>query len=971
MRQSRQLIFALLMLVTAPHLAAERMATAALDSAKAVPDGGIMTLVNGVPMNGTTNSVVQDGDFQDYQFTIPAGTTQLTVTMDNLSADVDLYVRFGSLPTLLVYDCRPFQGGTTLETCPFTNPAAGTWFVRVSGFTIGLQSFRVTATWSGGGGNQTLNVSRLGTGTGTVTSNPAGIACGATCTSSFTFNANVSLSQVPTAGSSFVGWGGDCSGTGACSVLMSQTRNVSATFNLDGGGGGGAFGGNWLNLGPAPAQNGQNENITNREVVGAINTPAPHPTNAAILYVAAVNGGIWRTANATAASPTWTRQTDGFSSLSMRSIKFDPTDAGNLTLVAGGGRNSSLSGFGGAQIGMLRTTDGGNNWTVLTGGGTLGDRNITAVEARGAILLAATTAGLYRSINTGGAFTLISGTGNLPTGTVTDLVGDPTSSTRFYLAAMGATRGIYVSTDTGATWTKSSDAVVDALLLSGGRARLATGAIGQVFVASVAAGRLNGVFRKAGPAGAWAALGVPITVEQNATQFGAHPGGQGNTHLSIAADPVNSNLVYIGGDRQPYFGEAVPGSQQFWPNSIGATDYSGRLFRGDAGQPPASVWTALTHSGTSNGSSPHGDSRGMAFDAAGNLVETDDGGVYKRTSPSSTAGSWLSLNGDIEVTEYHSMAYDGLADRVIGGAQDTGTTEQVQAASRVFNSVATADGGDTAVDDNSSGSISARYSSFQNLGAFRRRTYNAANVFQAQVFPALTPINGSPSMSQQFYTPIAVNRVSGLRLLLLANNGVYESLDQGGSVNRISTIVGNAFAGSPVVYGVPGNAAFAHLASGARTYTRTTEGGALTILAHVFPATIADVDVDTTQVSRLFAMTATNVYLSTDSGAVYGDITGNLASLSPGTLRSMVFVPRAIGNVLVVGTDRGAFVALAPSYNSWQRLGTGLANTPVFELQYHQARDALIAGLLGRGAWRLNGISTATGSPSIFQNGFE
>ena len=84
-------------------------------------------------------------------------------------------------------------------------------------------------------------------------------------------------------------------------------------------------------------------------------------------------------------------------------------------------------------------------------------------------------------------------------------------------------------------------------------------------------------------------------------------------------------------------------------------------------------------------------------------------------------------------------------------------------------------------------------------------------------------------------------------------------------------------------------------------------------------------------------------------------------------------MPRAIGNVLVVGSDRGAFVALGPAFNSWQRLGTGLPSSPVFELQYHVVRDALIAGLLGRGAWRLNGVSTATGSGStnIFQNGFE
>jgi len=280
----------------------------------------------------------------------------------------------------------------------------------------------------------------------------------------------------------------------------------------------------------------------------------------------------------------------------------------------------------------------------------------------------------------------------------------------------------------------------------------------------------------------------------------------------------------------------VPGSQEFWPNSLGAQDYTGRLFRGDASQIPTAIWSTLTHSGTANNSSPHGDSRSMAFDAQGNLIESDDGGVYKRLSPRLTSGTWVSLNGDIETTEYHGISYDGLVDRVIGGAQDTGTTEQVTTGSRTFISVATADGGDTAVDDVSSASVSARYSSFQNLGAFRRRTYNTSNVLQSQTFPALTAIGGSPDMVQQFYTPLAINRINGLRLLFLADNGVYESFDQGGTVNRISTVRGNAFVGGPAIYGVPGNAAFVHIASGNRTYTRTSEGGTLTQLAHVFPA---------------------------------------------------------------------------------------------------------------------------------------
>jgi hypothetical protein len=723
-----------------------------------------------------------------------------------------------------------------------------------------------------------------------------------------------------------------------------------------------------VHLGPAPAHQGQVEGITNRPVTGAVNAVVAHPSNADVLYVAAVNGGIWRTSNATAASPNWTRLTDEQSTSSIRALSADPSVANLQTLVAGTGRNSSLSSIGGAQIGMLRTVNGGTSWTVLDGGGTLANRNIAAVAARGATLLAATTDGLFRSTNTGAAFTAVSGgsgTG-LPSGNVTDLAGDPSNTAVFYAAALGGTRGIYRSTDTGATWTKVSDATVDTAMAGAGRVRLATGSSGQLFIAVVTTGRLSAVFRFTPGTSTWTSLGIPTTVEQNGTVFGAHPGGQGNLHLSIAADPTNANIVYVGGDRQPCFSEAVNFSQCF-PNGSGANDYSGRLFRGTIGANP--VWSPITHSGAGSNSSPHADSRGMAFDANGDLIEVDDGGIYKRVAPRTATGTWLSLNGDLAVTEYHGISYDSLSDRVFGGTQDVGTVRQVDA-TRVFTSVSTGDGGDTAIDNRSSTTTSTRYTSFQNLGSLRRQVFNAAGILQSQAFPALSPLGGAPSISPQFYTPIAVNAVNGLRLLILASNGVYESTDQGATVSRIGIERGNASVGDPLVYGVPGNAEFLYFGSGTGLLLRTAAGTAATQRS-TLPANIVDVAADPATPTRLFAMTSNTVHLSTNSASNFSDITGNLQSLSPGQLRTMAFVSRTPGNLLVVGTDRGTFAAPAPGFNAWVRLGQGLPNALVFELEYNATRDVLIAGMLGRGAWRLDAPALGSQGNDIFRNGFE
>ena len=80
----------------------------------------------------------------------------------------------------------------------------------------------------------TLTVSKTGTGTGTVSSAPAGIACGATCVTQLAAGDAMTLTAVPDAGSTFTGWSGACTGTGACNLTMgSQNMAVVATFTVN------------------------------------------------------------------------------------------------------------------------------------------------------------------------------------------------------------------------------------------------------------------------------------------------------------------------------------------------------------------------------------------------------------------------------------------------------------------------------------------------------------------------------------------------------------------------------------------------------------------------------------------------------------------------------------------------------------------------------------------------------------------
>ncbi len=77
-----------------------------------------------------------------------------------------------------------------------------------------------------------LTVAKSGAGSGSVTSSPAGIDCGSSCSHSFTAGISVTLSATPNSGSTFAGWsGGGCSGTGTCTVTMNSDQSVAAAFN--------------------------------------------------------------------------------------------------------------------------------------------------------------------------------------------------------------------------------------------------------------------------------------------------------------------------------------------------------------------------------------------------------------------------------------------------------------------------------------------------------------------------------------------------------------------------------------------------------------------------------------------------------------------------------------------------------------------------------------------------------------------
>ena len=73
------------------------------------------------------------GSTQNYSVTVPAGATNLAIRVSGGTGDVDLYVKFGQVPTTASYDCRPYLVGNN-ETCSFPTPSVGTYHIMLRGY---------------------------------------------------------------------------------------------------------------------------------------------------------------------------------------------------------------------------------------------------------------------------------------------------------------------------------------------------------------------------------------------------------------------------------------------------------------------------------------------------------------------------------------------------------------------------------------------------------------------------------------------------------------------------------------------------------------------------------------------------------------------------------------------------------------------------------------------------------------------
>ena len=519
----------------------------------------------------------------------------------------------------------------------------------------------------------------------------------------------------------------------------------------------------WTSIGPATVTQSRNEIIApNNPVIGAVQVFAPHPTDPAVAWLGAVNGGIWKTTNLNTATPTWTPVADNLPSLAIGALAVSPFDAdgaavtngtpaNKLVLWAGTGQFSSNY-SGGSAAGVFRSIDGGTTWvetgsfdglriTSVVPAAGAGNNGIVFVASYEATANGSGTGGLFRTNNGNIAdaaaitWTSLAGHGGLPRHHVTDFLQEPGSLARFYVALSGTDDGGLAAADKGIFQTDNGNiadptAIVWSRIQTGltfdynhnttlgeagedmahvERIRLGVSGAGAKPLYAALAGsddKMSGIFRYTPAGGTWAPIGTPP-----ATSDPAAGAGQADLHLALVGDPADDTTVYLAGDANA--------------NS----PFASIVFRWDGADP----WTQIvTDSGSGPGAfntAPHADTRNLAF-LGTDLYMMTDGGIFRLPNPrpANATPVWQFIGTGLAITEIgHSIAYDRITNSSFAGTQDNGVLRQTGTAG-VWTAMTGGDGNYVDVQYNpATPGQSTRYVMSNTFQSFFRQTFSGVD----------------------------------------------------------------------------------------------------------------------------------------------------------------------------------------------------------------------------------------------------
>jgi hypothetical protein len=711
-------------------------------------------------------------------------------------------------------------------------------------------------------------------------------------------------------------------------------------------------------------------------VSGRVTAIAIHPTNPDIAYVAAAQGGVFRTLDGGA---SWTPIFDNAQTLAVGAIAISPSQPSTVYVGTGEGNFSCDSYFG---VGVYRIDNADGSSPTLSGPFASDTANADVLTGRSIskVLVhptnpdiifigvtngvgglgcdagtSASSRGLYRSTNatsSNATFQKITlNTAAAGNRNVTDAEFEPGNPNTMLATVVGFSTandgGVYRSTNALAATPNFTQTLSTGSLTATARVELAVNKVGSAVTVYAGISDSNGTVKRSLDGGVtWSG------VLANATGY---CGTQCTYDMPIAVDPTNPNVLYIGGN-------ADGTSSAILKKSTNAS--------------------AATPTFTKIQTGLHADSHAIEIDPSNpNTVWFgNDGGVWRS---SNGGGLWTSMNTKgFNATQFQSLALHPIdPNYLIGGTQDNGTERQRP--DGTWTRTDFGDGGYALIDQNAANTTTVRqyHTYFNQVGTTGLVAFSTST--SSSAFENWTLMGCSSNVSNNgisctdsavlFYAPIALGP-GNPNTLYFGTDRLYRSSNSGTTM----TVVAPQFAANVAVSAIgisPQSDAvrIVGLRNGKvyRTMTGGATSAAMTDVTGTVPARyISRAVIDPNNTTTAYVTLATyfgnatnaHIYKTTNLGAAAPTWTALDAGQIPDVPVNAFAVDPANSNTLYAGTDIGVYTS-TDGGATWTPFGTGLPRVAVFDMAIHQASRKLRIATHGRGIWE---ISVAA-SPAVLQ----
>jgi photosystem II stability/assembly factor-like uncharacterized protein len=658
------------------------------------------------------------------------------------------------------------------------------------------------------------------------------------------------------------------------------------------------------------------------------------PTDASVAYAAAATGGVLKTVDG---GFNWTAIGDALPNINAGDLAVDP--GAPLTVWLGTGEpNGGHNNFPGR--GVYRSTNGGADWTFmgLEGSASIGriavdpsDGQRVFVAAQGSYFGPNPVRGLYRTENGGATWVRVLAVTD--SAGATDVVIDPSNPSRMLAATwervrrpnggthlFGPGSGIWRSLDGGTSWTK--------LGAANGLPNPATTNVGRIGLALCPANpnvAYAVITNGSNVIGLWRTLDFGTTWANRDSDLEIQAGGGGFSWYfgQVRVAPDNCDRVY-------------PLDVTFFRSNDGGLTFPVKY--GYTGSPPDF----------------HVDHHALAFQP-GNphvLLEGNDGGISRSTDG---GVSWAKIPG-LPLTQFYEIGLDlSNPHRLYGGTQDNSTVRTLAGGTSDWDVIFGGDGFYVNVHPTNPDLIYAE-SQFGNLGRSPDGGFNWVDV---------TP-PGSGADRTNWSTPVKLDPVDP-DILYYGSQRLWRSPDGGDNWAAVSGDltgwVSGAVLGTITTIGVsPSDHHVVWIGTDDGRVWRGVETAGVFAWTNVTsaplpPRWVTRVVPHPTDATRAWVTFSglkwqdaeSHVFATTDAGASWTDVSGNLPNVP---VNGMTVDP-ADPNVLFVGTDLGAYYT-DDGGGIWNYLSPDLPLVPVYDLAIHPTARYLAVGTHGRSMYKLD-----------------